>query len=403
MGIFRDLLFGPRLERDVGESDLFQTQVSEFWGNLTSLGGYSSPTLIERVWVANRCQHMTANAISTMPLRHFGGREPAWVANPDPAWYGNGIVDAMYSVVDSFYGWGDAFLYITSRYADGYPSGFTVLDPSNISIEVRGGVRRYRSGQVRLNEQNVVQISRNPKPGSTRGTSAIQSYSAYSNGLLAAADLGRVMMGSGATPNAVIKSSRKLTPEAAAAIQDQWMTATAARRGAPAILPPELDFEQLAFSPADLMLLDVQKFDAQVLANAYGVPAQLLNMALEGLTYSTPILALELWWRTELRTTAVRIASALGATMLPRGQWVEFDSREFLAPSFKELVDAWKVIVTEMGAASAEEFRTGILKLAGEVGVSLEDIVTPASAGASPAQQPSNVAELRPSSNGVSY
>ena len=43
--------------------------------------------------------------------------------------------------------------------------------------------------------------------------------------------------------------------------------------------------------------------------------------------------------------------------MLPRGQWVEFDSREFLAPSFKELVDAWKVIVTEMGAASAEEFR----------------------------------------------
>ena len=80
--------------------------------------------------------------------------------------------------------------------------------------------------------------------------------------------------------------------------------------------------------------------------------------------------------------------------MLPRGQWVEFDSREFLA-GFKELVDAWKVIVTEMGAASAEEFRTGILKLASEVGVA-GGHRHPRSAGASPAQQPSNVAALRP-------
>ena len=108
------------------------------------------------------------------------------------------------------------------------------------------------------------------------------------------------------------------------------------------------------------MLLDVQKFDAQVLANAYGSPRAAPEHGARGADLLHPILALELWWRTELRTTAVRIASALGATMLPRGQWVEFDSREFLAPSFKELVDAWKVIVTEMGAASAEEFRTGI-------------------------------------------
>jgi HK97 family phage portal protein len=405
MGILRDIFWGPRVERqtEMSTSDLFETQIGDFWANLTASAGFSSPTLIERVWVANRCQHMNSTALSTMPLRHFGGREPAWVANPDPAWYPNGIVDVVYAMVDSFYGYGDAFLYITSRYADGYPSGFTVLDPSNISVEVRGGVRRYRAGQVQLNEQNVVQISRDPRAGSVRGTSAIKSYSAYSNGLLAAADLGRVMMGSGGTPNAVIKSVRKIDADQASAIQAAWMTAVSARRGAPAVLGPDLSFEQLAFSPADLMLLDAQKFDAQVLANAYGVPAQLLNMALEGLTYSTPILALELWWRTELRTTATRIASALGATMLPRGQWVEFDSREFLAPSFKELVEAWKVVVTDMGAASAEEFRTGILKLAAEQGVSLEDIVTPASAGASPAQQPANVAALRPSSNGSSY
>ena len=111
------------------------------------------------------------------------------VANPDPAWYGNGIVDAMYSVVDSFYGWGDAFLYITSRYADGYPSGFTVLNPANISVEVRRGIRMYRSGQVLLNQRTTSSRSR-ATPSLTRcGGRLRSSPTPPSNGLLAAADL----------------------------------------------------------------------------------------------------------------------------------------------------------------------------------------------------------------------
>jgi HK97 family phage portal protein len=402
MGFLRDIFWGPRVERQVGESDLFNEQVSDFWANLGSTAGYSTSTLIERVWVANRCQHMNATAISTMPLRHYGGaREPAWVANPDPVWYPNGISDAMYSIVWSMYGFGDAFLYITSRYSDGYPSAWTVLDPESVTVNVENGTRRYRTHNAILNPQDVVQITRDPRPGSVRGTSAIKAYSSYTNGLLAAADLGRVMMGTGATPNAVIKSLRKIDEAQAARIQQNWMSATAARRGAPAVLGPDLSFEQLAFSPADLLLLDVQKFDAQVIANAYGIPAQLVNMALEGLTYSTPVLALELWWRTELRTTAVRIASAMNSNMLPRGQYVEHDAREFLAPAFKDLVDAWKVIVSDMGAASAEEFRVAVLKFAAEQGT-LEDLGTPPSSGATPAQQPSNVAILRPTSSASS-
>ena len=62
-----------------------------------------------------------------MPLRFFGTREPAWVANPDPVWFPNGIGDAVYMAIDQMYRWGDAYLYITARYADGYPSAWTVL------------------------------------------------------------------------------------------------------------------------------------------------------------------------------------------------------------------------------------------------------------------------------------
>lgn len=391
-------LLGDRIERT--SSDLFQTQISDFWGNLASTSGASSTTLLDRVWVANRCLQMNSNAISTMPLRHYGIREPAWVANPDPSWFPNGIGDAVFAIVWSLYGYGDAFVYITSRYADGYPSAWTVLDPEPISVGISGGLRVYKTGNTPLNAFDMVQITRDPR-GGLRGSSAIKSYSAYTNGLLAAADLGRVMMGSGGTPSAVLKSSRKLTKEQAEGIQEQWMSATSVRRGAPAILPPDLDFEKLAFSPADLLLLDVQNFDAKVIATAFGVPASMINMPPEGgLNYTTPVLLLEQWWRSELRPTATRIGRALSANMLPRGSYVEFDAREFLAPTFKELVEAW-VSLAEKGLVSIDEARAVVLQLpnAGDQQSALDALTTPPSAGASPAQQPSSITALRPPTN----
>ena len=161
---------------------------------------------------------MNSNAISTMPLRHFGARTPAWVSNPDPAWYPNGIGDAIFAIVWSMYGWGDAFIYITSRYADGYPSAWTVLNPEPISVRGRARQAQLPLGRhATWTPNEMVQITRDPRPGSIRGTSAIASLSPYTNGLLAAADLGRVMMTTG-VPNSVLKSNRKLTAEQAQAI-----------------------------------------------------------------------------------------------------------------------------------------------------------------------------------------
>jgi hypothetical protein len=66
--------------------------------------------------------------------------------------------------------------------------------------------------------------------------------------------------------------------------------------------------------------------------SAYGVPAVLLNMALQGgLTYQNPAALGEMWWRFELRPTATRIANAFSAQMLPRGQWTTFDAADTFA------------------------------------------------------------------------
>lgn len=394
MGWIRDLFTLERQTEDETETeDVFQSAISDFWAGLRGVG--FSPTLIERVWVADRCLHLNAQQVSRMPLRFFGTSEPAWVANPDPTWYPNGIGDAVYAIVADYYGWGDAFLHVTSRYADGYPSFWTVLAASRMSVELVDGRKQYRYGDALLDPRNVVQISRNPRPGTLRGTSALRSYASYLQGLLASSDTGRVMMDSG-VPNAVLKSKRKIGPKQAEAIKNSWVRAAAVRSGAPAVIGPDLEFEQLAFSPADLMLLDAQAFDAKVIASAFGVPAYLLNLAMEGsLLYQNPQQLLEGWWRVELSNTGDAITDALSSNWLPRGNSVVFDPREVLAPTFKELAE------TVIGLVDKELISVGegraLLKLSVDPGGAIAQLTQPASAGATPAQQESSsVIALRP-------
>jgi hypothetical protein len=76
-------------------------------------------------------------------------------------------------------------------------------------------------------------------------------------------------------------------------------------------------------------LLETQQWNAMVIATAYGVPGPILNMALTGgLTYQNPVALMQMWWLTELRTTAKRIVDAFTAQMLPAGQWVSVDASD---------------------------------------------------------------------------
>jgi HK97 family phage portal protein len=204
-----------------------------------------------------------------------------------------------------------------------------------------------------------------------------------------------MMMDSG-VPSAVLKTKRKLTGDQAAALQAQWVERTSLRRGAPAVLPPDVDFEALNFSPRDLMLLDSQEFSSRAIASAFGVPALFLNLAIEGgLTYQSPAMLGEHWWRFELSPMAANIATALSSNMLPRDSSVEFDARQTLAPTWKELADSLAMLV-EKGILTIDESRAILLGFGPADSDPIAEILTPPSAGASPAQQPSSVVPLRP-------
>lgn len=398
-------LRSERLERELPPVEIggtvsgIQPQIDQFWAQLWTSGVAWSPRLIDRVWVANRCMQLCAQQIASMPLRFFGSFEPAWVSNPDPVWYPNGIGDATFSAAWSMYAYGDAFLLITSRYANGFPSGWTVLDPISMNVQIVDGQRVYRQQQQLLNSEDVVQISRDPR-GGLIGTSALASYASQAWGMLGASELGRTMSAGGGVPNAVLKSTRKLDETQARALQAQWMNSRArAGVGAPAILPPDVSFEQLSFNANDLALLDVLQYDARAISSAFSVPAFMLNMPLEGgLTYQNPETLFEVWWRSELRPAAGRIQRALSAQMLPRGSWVEYDARAALAPTFAGQVTAWLSLVAG-GVVTKDEMRAAVLHLPPLAeGEALEELSEPPTAAASPADQPpgATVAELRP-------
>ena len=351
MGRLRDLLTrtpvgtgipgAELLKRDVAPLEgtnisLFNTIIPSWWAEngLSSSASWmpGGADLAERVWVANRCQQLNAQQIASMPLEFHGpdGSQPAWLSSPDPHWYPNGIGDALHSIVNQVYGWGFSCQYITDFYADGFPRTWTVLPSAAVQIKIEDGSRQYKVGDSILDPRRVVQIDRNPGTAA-HGCSALRAYAQNAWGLLAAGNQA-MTLNQGGIPTAVLKSQRKLTADQAEALQTQWMTATQRRNGAPPVLPPELDFEPLSFNPKDLALLESQEFNVKAIATAYGVPAVLLNMALQGgLTYQNPAALGEMWWRFELRPTATRVANAFSAQMLPRGQYVSFRAEDTFA------------------------------------------------------------------------
>lgn len=318
--------------------------LQSWWGS----GQGSGTSQAASVGSATRCLQLVSQQISTMPLRFRGSFEPVWVANPDPVWFPNGIAEAVFAAVWSLYAYGDAFLYVTDRYeATGYPRLWTVLDPARVDVDVDpAGGRRYRAGDTYLDSFNVLQIPRCPS-GALRSTSALDAYASNLVAASAAEQFAADVFYSGGIPWGALKPERRLDKTQAEDLQAQWAARTSQRRGAPAVLPPDVGFQQFQFNPKDLLLLESREWDAKQIAAAFGVPAFMLNMdQAGGLNYSNPEMLFATWWRTELYPVARRIESAL-SIWLPRGNWVEFDPSASLRPDLATLSG---VVLASVGA-----------------------------------------------------
>jgi HK97 family phage portal protein len=320
------------------------------------------------VGTIDRCLQLTSQQIATMPLRYkhseqTQGRSPEWLTEPDPAWYPNGIKFAVFAIVWSIYSQGDAFLWVTSRYEDGYPRSWTVLDAGTMKVANGDGARVYESNSYALDSRDVIQISRNPS-GGLRGTSVLDAYwSNVASAYQAESYAADVYQSTGVNRLALRSPNRRISAEQAADIQAQWIQAVQKRLGAPAIIPPDLELlTTLTISPKDMMLLESREWDTRQIAAAFGVPAMLLNVAVSGgLTYQNPMQLFELWWRSELMPCAVKIQEAL-SRWLPRGNWVEFDPSQAVRPDLATQVATFSKAYAD-GAVTLDEYRAAVFDL----------------------------------------
>ena len=310
---------------------LFNSEIPGWYADQLGTSLVGTASLADRVWTASACQHKNASQVAAMPLRWNGPPgvdEPAWVSSPDPAQQPNGIGDAMYAITDQLYGWGWSLQYITDFYADGYPRRFTVIPSSSCTPRFdEDGRREYKMGERLLDPARVVQIDRNPTTAA-HGTSALKAYAQRAYSLLAAGNKS-LATSQDAFPTGYLKSEGRLQSGQADEARDAWMAKRASANGAPPVLDQNWSFVATQIDPKDLALLDTQEFDARVICSAYGVPSVLLNIPMTGgLTYQNPLALMQMWWLTELRTTAKRIVDAFSAQMLPRGQWVSVDASD---------------------------------------------------------------------------
>lgn len=318
--------------------------------------------LTERVGAAARALQLASQQVASMPLRAHGTYNAAWLTNPDPNVY-NGISEALFVAIYSHYLRGDAFLWVTSRYADGFPSTWAVLDPVTMSVELApDGTRRYRSNNTDLRTEDVLQVTRNPTASYLRGTGVFEAYwsnmaSAYASEVYSANYLQR-----SGVPSAVLTYNGRLNEQQAKDLQSQWVEAVAGRMGAPAVLTEGLTYAALSFSPKDLMLLELREYDAKQIASALGVPAFLLNLPQsDGLNYSNPSMLFDLWWKAELMPMAHRFEVAF-SRWLPRGNYVTFDPSAILRPDLASQAATWLTLLGA-GVVTADEVRAAVTSL----------------------------------------
>jgi hypothetical protein len=362
MGLLERMTRGvrPVLTRDVEPLEgtnmsLWNSTIPNWWteNGMNAAGQMFWPgngLLADRTWITNRCLQMNSQQIGSMPLRFEAPNvtagpqsvEPAWVSNPDPLYYPNGVSSLIRALTRDYYGWGYCLLYVTSRYANGYPRTFTRIPASRCEPRWNAeGVKEYALGDDYLDPNEIIQIDRDCGDGwLAHGQSAIWSYAQMAWGLQAAGNQA-MEVNTGGVPKAVLKvtdPNRKLDSTQAENLQTQWQTRTQARGGAPPVMQYGLDFETLGWSPKDMALLETQDFNALALATAFGIPAVLINMTVGGgrgnsaLTYQTPAMVGDQWWRYELRPTAKAMADALSSQALPAGQWVWFDASDTFLP-----------------------------------------------------------------------
>jgi phage portal protein BeeE len=287
-----------------------------------------------------RARTIHASIISAMPLKMYReqwnetDRETeyidlaprSWLRRPDPAIPYETLMAWLF---DDLFFWGRAFLFISSRTADGFPASFSRLPAAMVSSPKMpqdiwfAPAQELQFNGLEIDPQNVVQFI-SPVEGII-----------YSNADTIATALkveaSRARNAETSIPSGILKQTGG-EPLSAQELADLSAQFNAARRtNQTAALNEFLSYEATSATPDKMMLIESAQFSALQMAQISQLPPYLLGVPTGSYAYTN---SRESRWDTWLFGTklwAECIAATLSSNqVLPNGTYVEFDTDEYL-------------------------------------------------------------------------
>jgi phage portal protein BeeE len=303
----------------------------------------------------NRARDLMASVIGCMPLKMYNemwnGDEMekmsiaprSWLRRPDPTVPYQFI---MSWTLDDLMMFGRAFWYITSRTADGYPASFTRLPAGSVTTQDMSGPvwfapskEVYFQGGM-LDPANLVQFL-SPAQG--------MIYSAP--GAIETAlklEAARNRNASSSIPAGVLKQTGG-EPLSAQELADLASAFNAARStNQTAALNEYLTYTETNSTPDKMLLIEASQYQALEMSRLANVPPYLVGVATGAYSYQSSQQARADLYLFGVKLYADAIAGALSMdNVLPRGTYVEFDSKEYLEENYAADMMDDEVIVRE--------------------------------------------------------
>jgi HK97 family phage portal protein len=355
---------------------------SSMQGGLAMLGG-----LISIIWL---CIDMNTSILATMPPYVARDDEildtpPSWLVNPQPEVY-TGWGEFLRQLFASWW-LGEAFVWATSRYADGWPRTFVVLNPNWVSVELDGGERRFRLGGQDITA-DVLHLRYASWPGEAHGYGPLSAAYGPMTTAQAVEQYVASMAARGGVPWAVLQHPQTLTAKQtdelrARYVQARYEARTRGEDAAPLILSGGLTLQPLQISVKDLALIDLMRLSEQRLALMFSVPPSLVGLPSgeDSLTYNNAEEFRLQHWQAFLRPKAQLVMEALSNWLLPRGTVVELDRDEYVRPPLLERAQTYEIMIRS-GVMSEAEARKRE-RLAGPPPTRPDPVATPMIANAS--------------------
>lgn len=289
--------------------------------------------LTDTAWT---CVDLNSSILATMPPYIVNGAptlDSGWMTNPDPELYSSWEEFAKQLFWD-YQAVGEVFVLATAKYSTGWPARFHVLPPWTVNVEMNGGTRSYSIGEVPVPPNDICHLRYQSSTGDAHGHGPLEAGRTKVVAAEVLARYGAGLAQSGGIPSSVLVHPEEQSPEQAAQLRSDWVTARQSALGEPAVLSGGLTWEPTQLNPKDMALIELQQFNESRIAIFLGVPPFLVGLPSSGdsLTYNTVVMAADQHWRMGLRPKATAVMAGLSEWLLPRGTTVEVNQDAYVQP-----------------------------------------------------------------------